>query len=304
MPRARKSSFFIHFSGFITNTASYSIVIIVAQKLNLTNTKPRTPNTVGWFSAYDGNIIGGTLLGVGLGLTGACPGTVIPQVVTGVPSSPLVLAGGLLGGIVYSKLGSPLQQKVTDIKPLSTPTVYQQFGVSRQWGILIFETFALGVVALSNHFYPDNRNLFVSAITGGLLVGLSQGLNLFLTGNTLGSSGAFEQLGDVFWHFEKSIFEPSKRTSMPAYQKTVAFTAGAAAGSFVIKTVFDLPPPVAVAISPLRALVGGTIMIFGARIGGGCTSGHGISGMSQLSISSIITVAAMFGGGILVTAVL
>jgi uncharacterized membrane protein YedE/YeeE len=38
-------------------------------------------------------------------------------------------------------------------------------------------------------------------------------------------------------------------------------------------------------------------MVFGARLAGGGTSGHGITGMSQLSISSFITVAAMFGGG-------
>lgn len=45
-------------------------------------------------------------------------------------------------------------------------------------------------------------------------------------------------------------------------------------------------------------------MIFGSRLAGGCTSGHGISGMSQLSISSVISVAAMFAGGIGLTAVL
>lgn len=39
------------------------------------------------------------------------------------------------------------------------------------------------------------------------------------------------------------------------------------------------------------------LLILGGRIGGGCTSGHGISGMAQLSISSIFSLAAMFGGG-------
>lgn len=40
-------------------------------------------------------------------------------------------------------------------------------------------------------------------------------------------------------------------------------------------------------------------MLFGARIAGGCTSGHGISGMAQLSAGSTVEVAAMFTGGIL-----
>jgi len=46
------------------------------------------------------------------------------------------------------------------------------------------------------------------------------------------------------------------------------------------------------------AFVGGFIMLFGARIAGGCTSGHGISGIAQLSIGSMLAVAAMFAGGI------
>lgn len=43
---------------------------------------------------------------------------------------------------------------------------------------------------------------------------------------------------------------------------------------------------------------GGALMGFGARLAGGCTSGHGISGTLQLSLASWLTVAAMFMGGI------
>jgi uncharacterized membrane protein YedE/YeeE len=46
------------------------------------------------------------------------------------------------------------------------------------------------------------------------------------------------------------------------------------------------------------AFVAGFIMLFGARIADGCTSGHGLSGIAQLSIGSFIAVAAMFAGGI------
>jgi uncharacterized membrane protein YedE/YeeE len=47
------------------------------------------------------------------------------------------------------------------------------------------------------------------------------------------------------------------------------------------------------------AFLAGFIMLFGARIAGGCTSGHGISGIAQLSVGSTLAVAAMFAGGIL-----
>ncbi len=46
------------------------------------------------------------------------------------------------------------------------------------------------------------------------------------------------------------------------------------------------------------AFVGGVVMAFGARLAGGCTSGHGISGTLQLSVGSWIALAAFFAGGV------
>ena len=46
------------------------------------------------------------------------------------------------------------------------------------------------------------------------------------------------------------------------------------------------------------AFLGGAILLFGARLAGGCTSGHGISGSLQLAVSSWTFVAATFAGGI------
>jgi hypothetical protein len=46
------------------------------------------------------------------------------------------------------------------------------------------------------------------------------------------------------------------------------------------------------------ALVGGVFMGLGARWAWGCTSGHGISGLAQLSVASLAAVASFFVGGI------
>jgi uncharacterized membrane protein YedE/YeeE len=46
------------------------------------------------------------------------------------------------------------------------------------------------------------------------------------------------------------------------------------------------------------AFAAGFIMLFGARIADGCTSGHGLSGTAQLAVGSLVAVAAMFAGGI------
>jgi len=46
------------------------------------------------------------------------------------------------------------------------------------------------------------------------------------------------------------------------------------------------------------AFVGGFLLLIGARIADGCTSGHGLSGVAQLAVGSTVAVAAMFAGGI------
>ena len=47
----------------------------------------------------------------------------------------------------------------------------------------------------------------------------------------------------------------------------------------------------------LNAFLGGLLIIFGARLAGGCTSGHIISGITQLSVSGLLFAATVFGGG-------
>lgn len=52
------------------------------------------------------------------------------------------------------------------------------------------------------------------------------------------------------------------------------------------------------AVRFLAAFAGGTLLLFGARMAGGCTSGHVISGMSQLALSGMVFAAAVFAAAI------
>ena len=59
--------------------------------------------------------------------------------------------------------------------------------------------------------------------------------------------------------------------------------------------------------SPRRmthAFIGGALLLFGARLAGGCTSGHVISGISQLTVGSIIFGFSVFATGIIVALML
>lgn len=56
--------------------------------------------------------------------------------------------------------------------------------------------------------------------------------------------------------------------------------------------------------SLLWAVAGGLLVGFGTRLGGGCTSGHGVCGMGRLSKRSIVTTVVFMGVAMLVRAVL
>lgn len=59
-----------------------------------------------------------------------------------------------------------------------------------------------------------------------------------------------------------------------------------------------------VALRAAVAIGGGAVMAFGARLAGGWTSGHGISGTMQLNLASWISVICFFIGGVAVAKVL
>ncbi len=57
-------------------------------------------------------------------------------------------------------------------------------------------------------------------------------------------------------------------------------------------------------IRAIVAFIGGAIALFGARLAGGCPSGHGLSGLMQLSVSGFLALPSFFIGGMIVAAML
>jgi uncharacterized membrane protein YedE/YeeE len=78
------------------------------------------PSTLGFF-AYDGNILGGLLLGLGMAVTGSCPGTSFVQAGTGNLNGVLVIIGGLLGAITFVKLQERARAQMQDSKAQHMP---------------------------------------------------------------------------------------------------------------------------------------------------------------------------------------
>ena len=121
----------------------------------------------------------------------------------------------------------------------------------------------------------------ITALTGGLLIGLSVALFFILNGRMIGVSGM------------ASNFLISKENRI----ENLFFLVGLILGPSIY--TFFLGQEIQITISnSLFLLVGGGALVgFGTRLSSGCTSGHGISGISRFSLRSIIaTITFMLIG--------
>ena len=156
-------------------------------------------------------------------------------------------------------------------------------------------------VAASTFLGPVEAGGRLQPVVGGLLIGGAQAASLLLTGNSVGVSGAYEEAGRWFWHLKRA-----RAGSSPSSQ-ALKFASGIMLGAVILSR--SMPSVVAAnddatEVSNMAAVIGGVLLAFGARMAGGCTSGHGISGMAMMSVASVVTVPAMFVGGMIVRAIL
>lgn len=148
----------------------------------------------------------------------------------------------------------------------------------------------------------------------GALIGVLTMFTLAISKKPIGASSAYSDLAGMLGR----LVSPSHIGSLKYYQEhkpavswTVLFVLGAIGGAFLAAwsggevTGYYLQD-IWVArfgsdsylLRTLLAVAGGALMAYGARMAGGCTSGHGISGTLQLAVGSWIAVVCFFIGGI------
>ena len=125
----------------------------------------------------------------------------------------------------------------------------------------------------------------ISALIGGIIIGLSVVLYFYATGRLAGISGIFEN----------AITQTSQRVS------NTLFLIGLVVGPLIIYNLVLPNNPIAFEInhSYLLIIPGGFLVGFGTRLGGGCTSGHGICGIGRLSVNSMVATATFVAIGVL-----
>ncbi len=123
-------------------------------------------------------------------------------------------------------------------------------------------------------------------LTGGIFVGLGTALLFVLTGRIGGMSSVFS----TTWSYlvKRPFFQQAR--FVDSRQWRLVYAAGLVLGAFVWWLGFAGGVPEATAVPVWQLLVGGFYVGYGARLGNGCTSGHGICGLGSLSLPSLLAV--------------
>ena len=119
------------------------------------------------------------------------------------------------------------------------------------------------------------------ALAGGLLIGMAAAMFVLLNGRIAGVSGVLGGLlrpasGDVAWR--------------------LAFVAGLVGAPLVYRLFAAVPQP-HIDASYGALVLAGVLVGVGTRYGAGCTSGHGVCGLSRLSPRSLVATLVFMGAG-------
>ncbi|MCB1509741.1 MAG: YeeE/YedE family protein [Hyphomicrobiaceae bacterium] len=123
---------------------------------------------------------------------------------------------------------------------------------------------------------PQTEWTLVSSFVGGCLIGLAAVALMAVYGRIAGMTGVLA-----------SLLPPAVASD---WDWRVAFLAGLIASPLAYWLVTGKSVDIVVPVSPLMLLVSGLIVGIGVTFGSGCTSGHGVCGLSRFSRRSLVAV--------------
>jgi len=132
-----------------------------------------------------------------------------------------------------------------------------------------------------------------SALAGGLLIGLSVAMFVLGNGRVAGIAGLVGGALQSLW----------RRQPLAGQGVRFAFIAGLLFAPWAWR-VFAPLPGASVDVGPAALVLAGLLVGFGVRMGSGCTSGHGVCGLSRFSPRSMVNTLAFMAAGFAVVFVL
>lgn len=123
-------------------------------------------------------------------------------------------------------------------------------------------------------------------LLGGLLVGLGTALLFVFTGRIGGMSSVFSSTWS--WLVQRPYFQAARYVQTRGWR--LVYAAGLLVGALAWWLGWTDGTPLATRVPAWQLLLGGFFVGYGARLGNGCTSGHGICGLGSLQLPSLWAV--------------
>lgn len=250
-----------------------------------------------------GIILGGIIFGSGMAILGYCPGTLPVALGEGSLDALFGIIGGLFGGLFYTII-------LPFIKNILGPnfgdiTLYTLTGSDKIVYYLLVSIIAVSLILIAFWLNKKEKSKDLKWFYAGIALAILNGIVFlnFSTDRIIGASTAYPYVSDYITgttinSYFKTIEKPGNWELIFLFG---AFTAGAF--NSLRKKEFK---PILIHDnwkkykdnSPVKRItwsfIGGFILIIGARMAGGCTSGHILSGGMQLAASSLVFAIFVF----------
>ena len=252
-----------------------------------------------------GVLIGGLIFGAGMAILGYCPGTLAVSMGEGSIDAFIGIIGGLFGGLIFTILLPNLSWlmganygKISLFSLLGENKILYHFIV-----VLIGLALILLAFLLNKKEKSTSKKWLISGVSIAILNSIV--FLTFTSNRPIGASTSFPYLSDLISNFtNNSYFEkihtPGKWELIFLLSAMVtAFIISLLKKEFKLKLIYSNWEKYKGKSKLKRiiwAFVGGFILIFGARMAGGCTSGHIISGGMQFALSSFVFAIFVFIG--------
>jgi uncharacterized membrane protein YedE/YeeE len=252
-----------------------------------------------------GIAIGGIVFGTGMAILGYCPGTLPVSLGEGSVDALIGITGGLAGGFTYTVV-SPLVQSILgpDLGSISLYTLIGQHHlIFYIVDIILGTSFVLTAFWLNKKEKATDLKWLYSGI--GLAVLNAVVFLEVLSNRIIGASTAYPYAADLITgNTGNDYFSKVKGPGRwEVFFLTGAFISGIVISLFrkefkitLIHSNWKKYKGSSVAKRIIWSFIGGFILIIGARMAGGCTSGHILSGGMQLALSSLVFAVFVFGG--------
>jgi hypothetical protein len=150
---------FIMLKVFLTAVATGAVVLAIMHGFGLIKLAPKA-------TLYGADIVGGLILGMGIALAGACPGTVMAQIGAGYRDAIVTLIGGLAGAVAYSYAEPALSKTFLGVSS-GKLVLNDLFGIPYWAGALALAALCIVVLVALERMFPTARE-YGSNVDGDL----------------------------------------------------------------------------------------------------------------------------------------